>query len=56
MVSERNPSGWTCTDPEKAAWLDSMNHLTSSVPAIAPIVRMWLRDECELVEGHGADL
>jgi hypothetical protein len=51
-----SPSGWTCTDPERAAWLDSMNHLTSSVPAIAPVVRMWLLDECELIEGRGPDL
>jgi len=43
-----SPDGWASSDPEKTAWLNSMNHLTSSRPAAAPCVRQWLEDECEL--------
>ncbi|MFY9987548.1 MAG: hypothetical protein WAK31_22515 [Chthoniobacterales bacterium] len=47
-----SPEGWTCSDPEKAAWLNAMNRLTSSEPAIAALVRMWLEQECQLLEAH----
>ena len=48
--------GWACTDPEKATWLNSMNHLTSSVPTITPLVRLWVQEHCHLVEGRAPDL
>ena len=51
-----SPDGWACSDPEKTAWLNSMNHLTSSRPSAAPCVRKWLEDECELLEARGPDL
>ncbi len=48
--------GWSSTDLEQETWLNGMNHLTSSVPSIAPCVRLWLEQECELLEGHRPDL
>jgi hypothetical protein len=48
--------GWACTDPEKATWLNSMNHLSSSVPTIAPGVRIWIQEHCHLVEGSYSHL
>jgi len=51
-----SPEGWSSTDSEKATWLNAMNHLTSSVPSIAPYVRLWLEQECQLLEAHRPDL
>jgi hypothetical protein len=48
-----SPNGRASTDPEKATWLNAMNHLSSSVPTIAPIVRIWIAEECQLIEGRG---
>jgi hypothetical protein len=44
------PDGWASSDPDKTAWLKAMNGLVSSAPAIAPGVRVWLQQECKLVE------
>jgi hypothetical protein len=33
-----SPDGWTSSDPEKAAWLNAMSHLTSSEPVAPPLV------------------
>ena len=52
-VVEFSPVGWTSDDPKKAAWLSEMNRLSSSGPAIPPVVRSWLQRECELVEFIG---
>ena len=51
-----SPRGWSSTDSEHATWLNAMNHLTSSVPSIAPCVRLWLEQECQLLEAHRPDL
>jgi hypothetical protein len=45
-----SPDGWTSSDPGKAAWLNAMSNLSSSVPAAPPLVRIWLAEECQLVE------
>ena len=47
-----SPGGWTSSDPEKAAWLNAMSDLTSSEPVAPPLVRIWLAEECQLVEVH----
>jgi hypothetical protein len=47
---EFNPSGWASDDPLKADWLSKMNELCSSKPAICPMVRLWLREYCELID------
>jgi hypothetical protein len=50
------PDGWSSSDPKKTAWLKAMNRLTSSVPIIPPLVRIWLEQECRLIEAHAPDL
>ena len=47
-----SPDGWMSSDPEKAAWLNAMSHLMSSEPVAPPLVRIWLAEECQLVEVH----
>jgi hypothetical protein len=42
--------GWRSDDPGKAEWLTKMNQLSSSTPAIAPGIRLWLQEYCELIE------
>jgi hypothetical protein len=50
---EVNPTGWSCDDPLKADWLSKMNQLCSSSPGIAPGIRNWLQEECELIDVSG---
>jgi hypothetical protein len=50
-----SPDGWTSSDPEKAAWLNAMSHLTSSEPVAPPLIRIWLAEECQLVEVQVSD-
>ncbi len=50
-----SPGGWTSSDPEKAAWLNAMSDLTSSEPTVPPLVRIWLVEECQLVEVYRND-
>jgi hypothetical protein len=42
--------GWKSDDPGKAEWLTIMSQLSSSTPAIAPGIRIWLQQYCELIE------
>jgi hypothetical protein len=44
------------TDPDKEAWLNAMSRLTSSKPTVPPLVRIWLSEECRLVEVYRNDL
>lgn len=50
---EFNPMGWTSDDPLKADWLSKMNQLSSAGPAITPVIRTWLQNECELISVSG---
>jgi hypothetical protein len=50
------PDGWTSTDSDKEAWLNTMSRLTSSKPTVPPLVRIWLAEECQLVEVYRNDL
>jgi hypothetical protein len=45
--------GLRSDDPGKADWLTKMNQLSSSAPAIAPGIRIWLQQYCELIEFRG---
>jgi hypothetical protein len=45
-----SPRGWRYDDPGKADWLTKMNQLSNSTPAIAPGIRIWLQQYCELIE------
>jgi hypothetical protein len=50
---EFSPAGWASDDPLKADWLSRMHQLSSSGPAIPPVIRMWLQRECELINVSG---
>jgi hypothetical protein len=49
-IVEFSPAGWRFDDPAKADWLTKMNQLSSSATAIAPAIRTWLQQYCELIE------
>jgi hypothetical protein len=49
---ELNPSGWSSDDSNKAKWLVEMQ-LSGSGPAIPPVIRNWLQEECELISVSG---
>jgi hypothetical protein len=53
-IVEFSAAGWRSDDPEKAEWLIKMNQLTSSTPAIAPGIRIWLQQYCDLIEFRGS--
>jgi hypothetical protein len=46
---EFSPAGWTSGDPLKTDWLTKMSQLSSSAAPIPPVIRNWIREECELV-------
>ncbi|PWT87074.1 MAG: hypothetical protein C5B58_00345 [Acidobacteria bacterium] len=48
-IVEFYDTGWRSTDPEKSEWLTKMNWLCSTAPAIPPVIKMWLEDNCELI-------
>jgi hypothetical protein len=47
---EFSEKGWKADDPEKNAWLIKMSELCSSYPVLAPAIRIWLQENCQLVE------
>jgi hypothetical protein len=47
--------GWWSSDPVKAVWLNATNCVASSIPTIAPNIRVWLDAECRLLEVLGPD-
>jgi hypothetical protein len=49
-IAEFSPAGWKSDDPGKAEWLTKMNQLSSSTPAIAPVIQLWLQQYCDLIE------
>jgi hypothetical protein len=49
---EFNSGIWTSDDPHKLDMLSKMNEYSMS-GAIAPAVRTWLQQECELLEFSG---
>jgi hypothetical protein len=46
--------GWRSADPEKSDWLLRMSSLCSTAPAIPPLIRMWLEENCELIDLQGS--
>jgi hypothetical protein len=52
-IVEFSPAGWRSDDPVKTDWLTRMNQLSSSAPAIAQGIRIWLQQYCELIEFRG---
>jgi len=50
---EFSDHGWRSDDPEKNEWLIKINELCSTSPLIAPIIRIWLQETCQLAESKG---
>jgi hypothetical protein len=50
---EFSDQGWKSDDPEKNEWLTKMSKLSASYPVLSPAIRMWLRENCHLVEFRG---
>jgi len=44
------PGGWDSDDPAKARWLNQESELLSSWPVIPAEIRVWLQQNCELIE------
>ena len=53
-ILEFSAADWRSDDPGKADWLTKMNQNSSSTPAIAPGVRIWLQQYCDLIEFGGS--
>jgi hypothetical protein len=49
-VVEFSETGWRSADSEKDDWLNKMSRLCSTAPAIPPVIRMWLEENCELID------
>jgi hypothetical protein len=54
-VVEFSQLGWKSDDPEKSRWLVHMSELCSSSPVLAPAIRLWLQENCRLVEFVGPE-
>ena len=52
-VIEFAPEGWYSDDPEKTDWLKSESELSNTWPIIPARIRLWLQQQCELVEFRG---
>jgi hypothetical protein len=52
---EFSDQGWRSDDPEKKEWLIKMSDLSASYPVLSPAIRMWLRENCQLVEFRGPE-
>jgi len=52
---EFSDQGWRSDDPEKSAWLVKMSELCSSHPVLAPAIRIWLQENCQLVQFSGLE-
>jgi hypothetical protein len=54
-IVEFSDQGWGSDDPEKNEWLNKMSQLSASYPILSPAVRMWLRENCHLIEFSGQE-
>jgi hypothetical protein len=52
-IIEFSDQGWTSNDPRKRRWLLRMSALCSSSPALTPRIRVWLENNCRLIEFTG---
>jgi hypothetical protein len=53
-VVEFSESGWKSADTEKSDWLRTMSDLSGTAPAIPPVIKLWLEENCELVDFQGS--
>lgn len=54
-IVEFSDHGWRSDDAEKSVWLIKMSDLCSSSPVLAPIIKIWLQENCQLVEFTGPE-
>jgi len=54
-IVEFSENGWTSDDGEKRDWLIKMSEFCSSSPVLAPAIRIWLQENCQLVEFIGPE-
>jgi hypothetical protein len=54
-IVEFSDQGWGSDDPEKNEWLNKMSQLSASYPVLSPAIRMWLRENCHLIEFSGQE-
>jgi hypothetical protein len=47
---EFSEAGWKSADTQKSDWLTTMSGLSSTAPAIPPVIRLWLEENCELLD------
>jgi hypothetical protein len=52
-IIEFSAKGWKSSDAEKSAWLVKTSELFSNSPVLAPAIRIWLQENCQLVEFIG---
>ena len=52
---EFSDQGWRSDDPKKSAWLVKMSELCSGHPVLAPAIRIWLQENCQLVQSSGPE-
>ena len=52
---EFSDKGWRSDDPEKNDWLIKMSQLCASYPVLSPAIRIWLRENCQIVEFSGQE-
>jgi hypothetical protein len=49
-IVEFSTSGWKSDDAAKTRWLNQISDLCSSTPVISPGIRIWLQENCRLIE------
>jgi hypothetical protein len=50
---EFEQDGWSSDDPAKTAWLKIESGFSNPWPIIPGAIRVWLQQECELIEFRG---
>lgn len=55
-IIEFSDQGWTSSDPRKRRWLLRMSALCSSSPALTPRIKVWLENNCRLIEFTGPEI
>jgi hypothetical protein len=52
-VIEFAPEGWSSDDPAKIDWLKSESEFSNPWPIVPVSIRLWLQQQCELLEFRG---
>jgi hypothetical protein len=54
-IIEFSDRGWTSDDPKKRRRLIRLSELCSSSPALTPQIKIWLKNNCQLIEFAGPE-